>query len=218
MLDRRRFSVATLAIAATPFILASAVKASRRAVADKTFFQWSKLGERVHFAEGGGGNVLYIPGDGESILIDCKNAGLGDTLKREAEALGPAIATTINTHHHGDHTGGNYAFSDSTELVAYKTAKPRIAAQMERYTNGLRSTVQATDTVARIGGDEFVIVQQSVTSPAVAEDLARRVLQELERPFDIDGTHVTIGASIGIAIAPFHANDEIGRASCRERV
>lgn len=80
----------------------------------------------------------------------------------------------------------------------------------------LRGIGALSGSVARLGGDEFVIVQQSVTSPAVAEDLARRVLQELERPFDIDGTHVTIGASIGIAIAPFHANDEDRLLKCAD--
>ncbi|MGT2489102.1 diguanylate cyclase domain-containing protein [Methylobacterium oryzae CBMB20] len=80
----------------------------------------------------------------------------------------------------------------------------------------LRGIGPISGSVARLGGDEFVIVQQSVTSPAVAEDLAQRVLQELERPFDIDGHQVTVGASIGIAIAPSHANDEDRLLKCAD--
>ncbi|MEE7446769.1 GGDEF-domain containing protein [Methylobacterium radiotolerans] len=80
----------------------------------------------------------------------------------------------------------------------------------------LRGIGPISGSVARLGGDEFVIVQQSVTSPTIAEDLAQRVLQELERPFDIDGHQVTVGASIGIAIAPSHANDEDRLLKCAD--
>ncbi|GJE41937.1 putative bifunctional diguanylate cyclase/phosphodiesterase [Methylobacterium soli] len=72
----------------------------------------------------------------------------------------------------------------------------------------LRAVSQASQTVARLGGDEFVIIQHSVTCPADAVELAQHILQELERPFEIDGMPVTVGASIGIALAPDHADDE----------
>lgn len=66
----------------------------------------------------------------------------------------------------------------------------------------LRPLVRDTDTIARMGGDEFAILQASVTSPEDAEALARRINDALSLPIDIDGNFVSIGTSIGIAIGP----------------
>ena len=151
MIDRRRFTALSLAAASAPFLPARSARASQRT---ESIFEWSVLGERVYLAEGGGGNAIYISGEGGAILVDTKNAGLGDPLKREAESRGPSITLTINTHHHGDHTGGNYAFTSGAggmggagaPLVAHTSAKPRIESQTARYINGLRAAIQSGPT------------------------------------------------------------------------
>jgi diguanylate cyclase (GGDEF)-like protein len=56
--------------------------------------------------------------------------------------------------------------------------------------------------VARIGGDEFAIVQAGVTQPEQCNELASRVIASVERPYELDGREVVIGTSIGIAVAP----------------
>ncbi len=61
--------------------------------------------------------------------------------------------------------------------------------------------VRGGDVVARLGGDEFAILQSSPCQPQHAEVLARRLVQALGAPYDIDGTRVVIGASVGIAVA-----------------
>ncbi|UZF94239.1 putative bifunctional diguanylate cyclase/phosphodiesterase [Bosea sp. NBC_00550] len=66
----------------------------------------------------------------------------------------------------------------------------------------LSSATQATDTVARIGGDEFGIIQTQGATPASCTALAERILARLTEPFVVMGIEVTIGCSIGIAIAP----------------
>ncbi len=66
----------------------------------------------------------------------------------------------------------------------------------------LRGLVRETDTIARMGGDEFVIVQAPIADPADATSLAQRIINLLGEPFDIDGQQVMIGASIGIAVGP----------------
>ncbi len=66
----------------------------------------------------------------------------------------------------------------------------------------MRRLVRETDTIARIGGDEFAIVQNSVGQPADATALAARLVSELGLPFVIDGQQFVLGASIGIAVAP----------------
>jgi diguanylate cyclase (GGDEF)-like protein len=66
----------------------------------------------------------------------------------------------------------------------------------------LRGLVRETDTIARMGGDEFVIVQAPIADPGDATSLAQHIIHLLGEPFDIDGQQVLIGASIGIAVGP----------------
>ncbi|MCK8785811.1 EAL domain-containing protein [Roseomonas sp. NAR14] len=72
----------------------------------------------------------------------------------------------------------------------------------------LRTLARSADTVARIGGDEFVLVQSAVSQPTDAAELARRVTAQLAPPFDLDGQMVTVGTSIGIALYPTDGVDE----------
>jgi diguanylate cyclase (GGDEF)-like protein len=66
----------------------------------------------------------------------------------------------------------------------------------------LRQGVRKTDTVARLGGDEFAIVQAEIDSPIEATELASRLVESIEAPFEIEGQQIVIGTSIGIAFAP----------------
>ncbi len=56
--------------------------------------------------------------------------------------------------------------------------------------------------VARFGGDEFAVVQVGQEQPAAARTLAQRIIDELNKPFLITEHQISIGASVGIALAP----------------
>jgi diguanylate cyclase (GGDEF)-like protein/PAS domain S-box-containing protein len=66
----------------------------------------------------------------------------------------------------------------------------------------LQACVRETDTVARIGGDEFAIVQIGLEQPNGAQKLCRRVIETLATPFDLDGHEVLVTASVGVALIP----------------
>ncbi|HJU32711.1 MAG TPA: PAS-domain containing protein, partial [Hyphomicrobiaceae bacterium] len=66
----------------------------------------------------------------------------------------------------------------------------------------LRAILRDTETIARMGGDEFAIVQAGVTQPADVTALAHRVIEVIGAPYAIEGQQVVIGTSIGIALAP----------------
>jgi diguanylate cyclase (GGDEF)-like protein/PAS domain S-box-containing protein len=68
-------------------------------------------------------------------------------------------------------------------------------------------SVRATDTVARVGGDEFAVLLPAVGSRDVAERVARKILTAFEEPVDVDGHKFDIAASIGISLFPAHGND-----------
>jgi diguanylate cyclase (GGDEF)-like protein len=67
----------------------------------------------------------------------------------------------------------------------------------------IREEVRTADLVARIGGDEFIIL---LTRSAPAEALAARLLASLPRPYEIEGQAIEIGVSIGIACCPRDAD------------
>jgi diguanylate cyclase (GGDEF)-like protein len=69
----------------------------------------------------------------------------------------------------------------------------------------LRGLVRETDTIARMGGDEFVVVHAPINDPAEATSLAQRIIALISEPFDLDGHQATIGASVGIAVGPSDA-------------
>ena len=70
----------------------------------------------------------------------------------------------------------------------------------------LRSASRKGDTVARFGGDEFVVVQAGVDQPGNATELAQRIIDAVSAPYSIDGNEVVIGISVGIALGPAHGS------------
>ncbi len=68
----------------------------------------------------------------------------------------------------------------------------------------LRKGTREIDTVARIGGDEFVLIQAGVHDKGDAEVLANRLITAIRQELWVDGNRISIGATIGIAFAPAH--------------
>jgi len=68
----------------------------------------------------------------------------------------------------------------------------------------LQRRVSSDDLIVRMGGDEFVVVASQLRDPAHAESIAARVRDELAVPFDIDGQHFKVTASIGVSVYPDH--------------
>lgn len=66
----------------------------------------------------------------------------------------------------------------------------------------LRGAIRDTDTVARMGGDEFVVLAEDVGERPGASRVAQRLIDALEAPVDVAGHETRVGASIGIAVYP----------------
>jgi diguanylate cyclase (GGDEF)-like protein/PAS domain S-box-containing protein len=71
----------------------------------------------------------------------------------------------------------------------------------------LRQQVSSDDLIARMGGDEFVVVALQLRAGSHAESIAARVHEGLALPFDIDGQHFKVTASIGVSVYPTHGSD-----------
>lgn len=72
----------------------------------------------------------------------------------------------------------------------------------------LKGLLRAEDTVARIGGDEFVILLSNLTSDLQAITMAEKVVKVLTEPFQLSGKSLNIGVSVGVALYPEHDTNE----------
>ena len=88
---------------------------------------------------------------------------------------------------------------------------------LQQLATRLRGVVRDADTVARLGGDEFAMILPS-TDTGGAEQAARKVIAELERPFSVDGRPLLVHASIGIALYPEHGltAETLAESGCRD--
>ncbi|MCG6882040.1 MAG: sensor domain-containing diguanylate cyclase [Deltaproteobacteria bacterium] len=71
----------------------------------------------------------------------------------------------------------------------------------------LLDCVRGADTVARMGGDEFTVILSTITSPDDAKTVAKKIIESISKPFEIEHHKTKIGASIGISIFPEHGRD-----------
>ena len=67
------------------------------------------------------------------------------------------------------------------------------------FSKRLARLVRADDAVARLGGDEFAVLLPAIAEAGIAGRLAAAIVSMAARPFDVDGTTVNIGASVGVA-------------------
>lgn len=70
----------------------------------------------------------------------------------------------------------------------------------------IRGTLREGDTVARFGGDEFVILLKHLPQEETAEELAQKVFAVISDPLPVAEEEVEVGASIGIVLAPKHGD------------
>jgi len=68
--------------------------------------------------------------------------------------------------------------------------------------NRLSACVREIDCVARIGADEFVVLQRAVERPEDAAVLARRIIDVLKAPYVLSNQTVSVGVTIGVTVAP----------------
>jgi diguanylate cyclase (GGDEF)-like protein len=93
------------------------------------------------------------------------------------------------------------------DLDHFKAANDRFGhpvgdALLKQVAARVQSVAGQGDLIVRMGGDEFVLVQKSVSSRDEAEQMARRIFEQVSAPYCIEGHDIVIGASIGIAMSP----------------
>ena len=84
-----------------------------------------KVAEGIYMLQGQGGNIGLSIGKDGALIIDDQFAPLAPKIQVAIQELGGSEpAFILNTHHHGDHTGGNAIFGDRGVIVAHEIAGP----------------------------------------------------------------------------------------------
>jgi diguanylate cyclase (GGDEF)-like protein len=107
---------------------------------------------------------------------------------------------------HADRDGRSFALL-ACDLDRFKLVNDSLGHRagdelLQEVARRLTAVVRATDTVARFGGDEFVLIATSIGEPAEAQQLASSVIAALAAPVRIAGIDIHTSPSIGIAVYP----------------
>ena len=89
-------------------------------------------------------------------------------------------------------------FKEVNDTLGHPVGDALLRAVADR----LRACVREVDTIARLGGDEFAIIISEAEQPQDAAVLARRIIEVVSAPYDLDGNRASVGVSIGICFAP----------------
>jgi diguanylate cyclase (GGDEF)-like protein len=94
-------------------------------------------------------------------------------------------------------------FKDVNDTLGH----PAGDALLKQVADRLTECARKSDTVSRLGGDEFGIIMTNLNSVTGVEVLARRIINSVGRPFELDGERVFTGTSIGITVYPHDDRD-----------
>ena len=150
-------------------LLLAAGQANAQTDYSKVEIKTTDLGHRTYMVEGAGGNITVAVGEDGVIMVDGQFAPLHDKIKVAVAAVSKEpIRYLVNTHFHGDHTGGNEGFArDGATVTAHENVARRLSAGT---TNGLTGAktppapegaiptkAYATEMTLQVGGREAVL-------------------------------------------------------------
>lgn len=119
-------------------------------------------------------------------------------------ALDHALA---RARRHGGTFAVLFADLDGFKAVNDRHGHERGDRVLQEMAGRLAARIREMDTVARVGGDEFVVVMEDLDDPRVAARLAGKLLDAASAPIVIDGQATTLGVSIGISLYPGDGDD-----------
>jgi glyoxylase-like metal-dependent hydrolase (beta-lactamase superfamily II) len=149
--------VAWAAVAVSTIVFAGAANAQQRDFS-KVEIKTIDLGHNTYRLEGEGGNITVAVGTDGIIMVDGQFAPLHDKIRAAITKISPLpIKYLINTHFHGDHTGGNGPFQkeDGVIVVAQDNIRVRLAAGTTNGVTGAKTPPVAPEALPKqtyIGG------------------------------------------------------------------
>lgn len=125
------------------FLCALPVCAAAQTDFSRVQIKATKVAGNVYMLEGSGGNIGVSVGTDGILIVDDQFAPLADKIRVALKDLNPGkLRFILNTHWHGDHTGGNAAFSPEAPIIAHDNVRKRMAS--EQYSEFFKRTTPAS--------------------------------------------------------------------------
>jgi len=122
---------------------------------DKVEIKATEVSENIFMLEGSGGNIAVIRGKDGVLMVDSQFAPLSDKIKNAIVKLSDSkIKYLLNTHWHGDHTGGNKNFgSEGTIIVAHNNVRQRMSTDQVNVNRTTKAAPEAAWPVITFAED-----------------------------------------------------------------
>lgn len=112
--------------------LLCAVSAHAQTDFSKVEIKATKVAGNVYMLEGAGGNIGVSVGDDGLLIVDDQYAPLADKIKAALKGLADKkLRFILNTHWHGDHTGGNAIFGSEAPVIAHDNVRKRLSTEQK---------------------------------------------------------------------------------------
>jgi cyclase len=156
-------NITLAALAGTATLFAGTVFAQQNVDFSKVEIKTTDLGNKTYMLQGQGSNITVAVGTDGIIMVDSEFAPLHDKIKAAIEKISPLpVKCLIDTHYHGDHTGGNAIFrKDGAIVVAQDNIRTRLVAGTTNGLTGNKTAPVAADalpTETYFGGSKTVEV------------------------------------------------------------
>jgi len=119
-------------LVATIMMLCSSAMPTLAQDFSKVEIKATKVAGNVYMLEGSGGNIGVSVGPDGILIVDDQYAPLADKIKAALKTLGEGkLKFILNTHYHGDHTGGNIAFGPEAPIIAQTNVRKRLSEEQK---------------------------------------------------------------------------------------
>jgi cyclase len=172
----------SLALILTVLLVCGSAVAHDPASQDKGPFTLKKLADDTYVLYGRGGNIGFVVTDEGVVIVDDQFADLAPGIAEQIKSVSTKpIRFLINTHHHGDHTGGNGFFIKMTTIVAHDNVrKHMLAGPQETMANAPRQIETLEKRIATLEKDDpqskdLAGLRQQVENTRRSVDTARSI-------------------------------------------
>jgi cyclase len=147
-------------IVASWLVFVAAIAASGQQDFSKVQIKSTHVAGNVYMLEGQGGNIGVSSGPDGLLIVDDQFAPLAEKIDAALQKLeaGGALKFVLNTHWHGDHTGGNAFFGKKGSIIAHANVRKRLAAKSDTPKEALPVITQDEGLSVHFNGEEIRMI------------------------------------------------------------